>query len=158
MTTVDENQTSASAGLRATEECGSAEADFDSGEFDFSLLSADEVALGKRWAVYAAEHPNSKRVAALRKLKELERREVELPFVGKVVTPVTHDVVYVAGLVGLLALGAVELPIALIVLGGHVLVKQHQNRSLSALGQVMEDVLGPPIVIGSPFSRKSPTI
>jgi hypothetical protein len=34
------------------------------------------------------------------------------------------------------------LPIAIVVLGGHALVKQHHSRSLSAIGEVMEDVWG----------------
>jgi hypothetical protein len=42
----------------------------------------------------------------------------------------------------LLAFGIVEFPIAFVLLGGHVLVKQHQSRSLSAVGEVMEDVFG----------------
>jgi len=157
MTTVDEDQASVSAEPEVSDEFGFGEADFDSGELDFSLLSADEAALGKRWAAYAAAHPNSKRVAALRKLRELEQRAIDLPIVGKFHTPDTHDVAYIAGMVGLLAFGAVELPIALIVLGGHVLVKQHQSRAMSAIGQCMEDVLAPPIVIGGAIAATRPT-
>ena len=91
-------------------------------------------------------HRHSRRVALLRKLRKLERRAVDLPIVGKLHAPDTHDVVYVAGMTALLAFGAVELPIALIVLGGHVLVKQHQSRSLSAIGEVMEDIFGHHVV------------
>jgi hypothetical protein len=69
-------------------------------------------------------------------LRELEERAIDLPLIGKFHTPDKHDVVYVAGLAALLVVGAVELPIALIVLGGHVLVKQHSSRSLSAVGEV----------------------
>ena len=88
------------------------------------------------------EHSNSKVASALHKLRKLERRAIDLPIVGKFHAPDKHDVVYVAGMAALLAFGAVELPIAFIVLGGHVLVKQHQSRSLSAIGEVMEDVWG----------------
>jgi len=64
-----------------------------------------------------------------------------LPVVGKLHAPDTHDVIYVSGLAALLVVGVVELPIALVVLGGHVLVKQHHHRSLSAIGEVFEDFL-----------------
>ncbi|SOJ56358.1 hypothetical protein MSIMFB_03835 [Mycobacterium simulans] len=157
MTTMNEDQANVSAEPEATDEIGPGEADFDSGEFDFGLLTADEVALGKRWAAYAAAHPNSKRIAALRKLREFEQRAIDLPVVGKFFTPDTHDAAYVAGMVGLLAFGAVELPIALIVLGGHVLVKQHQSRAMSAIGEAMEDCLAPPIVVGGAIAATRPT-
>ncbi|HEY0225314.1 MAG TPA: hypothetical protein VGC05_02750 [Mycobacterium sp.] len=113
------------------------EADLDEDELD-SETAADEVPSAYRFVA----HRHSTRVALLRRLRKLEKRAVELPLVGKLHAPDTHDVVYVVGMVGLLAFGAVELPIALIVLGGHVLVKQHQSRSLSAIGEVMEDVFG----------------
>ncbi|GLE53511.1 hypothetical protein [Mycobacterium montefiorense] len=95
-----------------------------------------------RWAAYAAAHPGSKRARTLRTLRELETRAIDLPVIGKFHRPDKHDVVYVVGLTALLAFGAVELPIAVIVLGGHVLVKQHSSRSLAAVGEVMEDVFG----------------
>jgi hypothetical protein len=71
----------------------------------------------------------------------LEQRAIDLPVVGKLHAPDTHDIVYVSGLAALLVVGVVELPIALVVLGGHVLVKQHHHRSLSAIGEVFEDCL-----------------
>jgi hypothetical protein len=74
-------------------------------------------------------------------LRKLEQRAIHLPVVGKLHAPDTHDVVYVSGLAALLVVGVVELPIALFVLGGHVLVKQHHHRSLSAIGEVFEDFL-----------------
>ena len=49
-----------------------------------------------------------------------------------------------AGIAALLAFGAVELPVALLVLGGHLLVKQHHSRYLSVVGEIMEDVWGAP--------------
>jgi len=51
----------------------------------------------------------------------------------------------VAGIAALLAFGAVELPVALLVLGGHLLVKQHHSRYLSVVGEIMEDVWGPKV-------------
>jgi hypothetical protein len=98
--------------------------------------------LGDRLADYVEHHPNSKRAAALRRLRALERRAVDLPIVGKIHAPDKHDAVYLVGLGSLLAVGAVELPIVLILLGGHAMVRQHQSRSLSALGEVIEDVWG----------------
>lgn len=127
MTTVDEGQVNSPAGPETN----------GSGE------TQSEAATGSRWGSYAAAHPDSKRARALRSLRELERRAIDLPIVGKFHTPDKHDAVYVAGLAALLLVGAVELPIALVVLGGHVLVKQHSSRSLSAIGEVMEDVFGP---------------
>jgi hypothetical protein len=111
------------------------EADYEGHD---SETAADEVPSTYRWVA----HRHSRRVALLRRLRNLEKRAVELPIIGKLHAPDTHDVVYVVGLTALLAVGAVELPIALVVLGGHVLVKQHQSRSLSAIGEVMEDVFG----------------
>jgi len=98
--------------------------------------------LGDRWAEYAEHHPDSKRARALRNLRALERRAIDLPIVGKIHAPDKHDVVYLGGLGALLAVGAVELPILLVLLGGHAMVRQHQSRSLSALGEVIEDVWG----------------
>jgi hypothetical protein len=138
MTTLDEEKANASDA--ATDGLGSGE----------SEPGADELGSGptfaERWAAYAAAHPNSKRARTLRTLRELEERAIDLPLIGKFHTPDKHDVVYVAGLAALLVFGAVELPIALVVLGGHVLVKQHSSRSLSAVGEVMEDVFGHHVV------------
>ena len=75
-------------------------------------------------------------------MRRLEQRAIEVLIVGKLHAPDAHDVAYVAGLTALLAFGAVELPIALVVLGGHALVKQHHSRYLSAIGEVMEDIWG----------------
>ncbi len=135
MTALDGDQTRVSD--EAADEAGPVETDLDPDELD-SETAADEVPHAYRLVA----HRHSKRVAVLRKLRNLEKRAVELPLVGKLHAPDTHDVVYVVGMTALLAFGAVELPIALIVLGGHVLVKQHQSRSLSAIGEVMEDVFG----------------
>lgn len=138
MTALDEEQTRASdETVDEVDEVDYEETDFDADELD-SETAADEVPSAYRLVA----HRHSTRVALLRRLRKLEKRAVELPIVGKLHAPDTHDVVYVAGMAALLALGAVELPIALIVLGGHVLVKQHQSRSLSAIGEVMEDVFG----------------
>jgi hypothetical protein len=139
MTAVDENQAKVSE--QTDHEINTRQADLGSDGFD-SETAADEVPPTYAWV--ARRH--SKRVALLRKLRKLERRAVDLPVVGKLHAPDTHDVVYVAGMTALLAFGAVELPIALIVLGGHALVKQHQSRSLSAIGEVMEDVFGHHVV------------
>lgn len=127
----------ANPGDEVTDEHGSAQTDVDSGESD-SDTAAYEVPPSYAWAA----NRHSKRVALLTKLRKLERRAVDLPIVGKLHAPDNHDVVYVAGMVALLAFGVVEFPIALVLLGGHVLVKQHQSRSLSAVGEVMEDVFG----------------
>jgi hypothetical protein len=139
MTALDENQAKVSE--QKDDESESRAAEFGSEGFD-SETAADEVPPTYAWVA----HRHSRRVALLRKLRKLERRAVDLPVVGKLHAPDTHDVVYVAGMTALLAFGAVELPIALIVLGGHVLVKQHQSRSLSAIGEVMEDVFGHHVV------------
>lgn len=147
MTALDEEQAevsdeAADKGTAEETDLDSDEVDSDSDELDSDELdsetAADEVPSSYRWVA----NRHSKRVALLRQLRNLEKRAVELPIVGKLHAPDTHDVVYVAGMAALLAFGAVELPIALIVLGGHVLVKQHQSRSLSAIGEVMEDVFG----------------
>jgi hypothetical protein len=90
-------------------------------------------------AVAAPKHPKADSVR--HKLRKLEQRAIHLPVVGKLHAPDTHDVVYVSGLAAMLMVGVVELPIALFVLGGHVLVKQHHHRSLSAIGEVFEDFL-----------------
>jgi hypothetical protein len=74
------------------------------------------------------------------RLRAMEKRAIDLPVIGKLHAPDTHDVVYLAGMTALIAFGAVELPIALAVLGGHLLVKQHHSRSLSAIGECVEDV------------------
>jgi hypothetical protein len=74
------------------------------------------------------------------RLRAMEKRAIDVPVIGKLHAPDTHDVVYLAGMTALIAFGAVELPIALAVLGGHLLVKQHHSRSLSAIGECVEDV------------------
>src|ERR1700722_12304641 len=142
MTALDEAQTRASDETTdEVDEVDSAETDLDPDELD-SETAADEVPSAYRLVA----HRHSTRVALLRRLRKLEKRAVELPIVGKLHAPDTHDVVYVVGMTALLAFGAVELPIALIVLGGHVLVKHLQSRSLSAIGEVMEDVFGHHVV------------
>jgi hypothetical protein len=88
------------------------------------------------------KHSHHKAAWTLHELRRLEQRAIELPIVGKLHAPDAHDVAYVAGLTALLAFGAVELPIALLVLGGHALVKQHHSRYLSGIGEVMEDIWG----------------
>ena len=128
MTTLDDN--------RATDAPRAEESDLNSGEPQTGPT------LGDRWAEYAENHPNSKRAKALRNFRALERRAIDLPIVGKIHAPDKHDVVYVTGLGALLAVGAVELPIILILLGGHAMVRQHQSRSLSAIGEVIETVWG----------------
>jgi hypothetical protein len=138
MTTLDEEKVNASD--EVTDGLGSGQTEPGSDELGSGPTFAE------RWAAYAAAHPNSKRARTLRTLRELEERAIDLPLIGKFHTPDKHDVVYVVGLTALLALGAVELPIALVVLGGHVLVKQHSSRSLSAVGEVMEDVFGHHVV------------
>ena len=99
-------------------------------------ISSGEMDLG------SSAHSHSRAVWALHEMRRLEKRAIELPIVGKLHAPDAHDVAYVAGLTALLAFGAVELPIALVVLGGHALVKQHHSRYLSAIGEVMEDIWG----------------
>jgi hypothetical protein len=79
-------------------------------------------------------------VSLRERLRAMEKRAIDLPVIGKLHAPDTHDVVYLAGMTALIAFGAVELPIALAVLGGHLLVKQHHSRSLSAIGECVEDV------------------
>jgi hypothetical protein len=136
MTTLDKDQASISAEPETVDEIGRVEPDLGSGELD-SESAADNGA-----AAQASEHRRHRASSALHELRKLERRAIHLPIVGKLHAPDTHDVVYVAGMAALLAFGAVELPIALAVLGGHVLVKQHHSRYLSAVGEVMEDVWG----------------
>jgi hypothetical protein len=84
-------------------------------------------------------HAHSRAGIIIEELRRLERRAVHLPLVGKLHAPSKHDVIYAAGMTALIAFGIVELPIALAVLGGHALVRQHHSRSLSAIGEVMED-------------------
>lgn len=72
----------------------------------------------------------------------MESRAIELPVIGKFHRPDKHDAVYVTGMAALLASGAVQFSIAIVVLGGHILVKQHSSRSLAVVGEVMEDVFG----------------
>ena len=112
MTALDEAQTRASDETTdEVDEVDSAETDLDPDELD-SETAADEVPSAYRLVA----HRHSTRVALLRRLRKLEKRAVELPIVGKLHAPDTHDVVYVVGMTALLAFGAVELPIALIVL------------------------------------------
>jgi hypothetical protein len=101
----------------------------------------DEIGRGKT-DLGSRAHSPSRAAWALHEMRRLEQRAIELPVVGKLHAPDAHDVAYVAGLTALLAFGAVELPIALVVLGGHALVKQHHSRYLSAIGEVMEDIWG----------------
>lgn len=101
----------------------------------------DEIARGKP-DLGSGEHQRHRAAWAMHELRRLEQRAIELPIVGKLHPPDAHDVAYVAGLTALLAFGAVELPIALLVLGGHALVKQHHSRYLSDIGEVMEDIWG----------------
>jgi hypothetical protein len=101
----------------------------------------DQIGRGKTDLGSRAYSP-SRAAWALHEMRRLEKRAIELPIVGKLHAPDAHDVAYVAGLTALLAFGAVELPIALVVLGGHALVKQHHSRYLSTIGEVMEDVWG----------------
>ena len=101
----------------------------------------DEIGRGET-ELGSGKHLPSRAAWALHELRRLEQRAIHLPIVGKLHPPDAHDVAYVTGLTALLAFGAVELPIALVVLGGHALVKQHHSRYLSAIGEVMEDVWG----------------
>jgi hypothetical protein len=101
----------------------------------------DEISRGET-DLGSSEHPQHRTAWAVHEMRRLEQRAIHLPIVGKLHAPDAHDVAYVAGLTALLAFGAVELPIALVVLGGHALVKQHHSRYLSAIGEVVEDVCG----------------
>jgi len=110
---------------------------------DQADISADsESTADDQSASHAAQQRQSRAASALHELRRLEQRAIHLPIVGKLHAPDAHDFAYVAGWAALLAFGAVELPIAIVVLGGHALVKQHHSRSLSAIGEVMEDVWG----------------
>lgn len=142
MTTPHEDQVDGSAGPQVTDDLGPGESVFGSEQNRWTATA------GERWVAYAAAHPNSKRARTLRALRELEERAIDLPIIGKFHTPDKHDAVYIAALVALLAFGAVELPIALAVLGGHVFVKQHSSRSITAIGEVLEDVWGSPTTTG----------
>jgi hypothetical protein len=106
------------------------------------ISAASESVADNGSASHASEQRHSRAAAAVHELRRLEERAIHLPIVGKFHAPDAHDVAYAAGWAALLVFGAVELPIALVVLGGHVLVKQHHSRSLSAIGEVMEDVWG----------------
>jgi hypothetical protein len=136
MTALNEDQANISAESETIDEIGRGETDLGSGKLD------SESAADNGSAAHASEHRHSNVASTLHKLRELERRAIELPIVGKFHAPDTHDVAYVTGMTALLAFGVVELPIALILLGGHVLVKQHQSRYLSDIGEVLEDVWG----------------
>lgn len=142
MTTPHDDEVDGSAESQVSHDLGTGEAVFGSAQ------NRSKATAGERWAAYAAAHPNSKRAKTLRALRELEERAIDLPIIGKFHTPDKHDAVYIAALAALLALGAVELPIALAVLGGHVFVKQHSSRSISAIGEVLEDVWGSPGTTG----------
>ena len=110
---------------------------------DQADISADsESTADDQSASHAAQQRQSRAASALHELRRLEQRAIHLPIVGKLHAPDAHDFAYVAGWAALLAFGAVELQIAIVVLGGHALVKQHHSRSLSAIGEVMEDVWG----------------
>jgi hypothetical protein len=113
---------------------------------DQANISAEPEAIseiGRRKTDLGADKRLHSRAAwTMHELRRLEQRAIHLPIVGKLHPPDAHDVAYVAGLTALLAFGAVELPIALVVLGGHALVKQHHSRYLLAIGEVMEDVWG----------------
>ncbi|MEI7717795.1 MAG: hypothetical protein WCI78_17205 [Mycobacterium sp.] len=106
------------------------------------LDSDDYPSIRRRWAEYAENHPNSKRARVLRNLRALESRAIRLPVVGKIHAPEKHDVVYVVGMGSLAVAGVLELPVLLVLLGGHALVRQHQSRSLSMVGEIIEDVWG----------------
>ena len=136
MTMANEGQKNVSVGPQTTDELGSGATDFGSSE------SRSESAASARPASNASASSRHKGAAVLEKIRKLERRAIQLPVVGKLHAPDNHDVVYVAAIAALLTVGAVELPIALAVLGGHLLVKQHHSRSLSTIGEVMEDVWG----------------
>jgi hypothetical protein len=136
MTALDKDEANLSAEPEAIDEIGCGKEDLDSGELGSDSAAEDGS------AARASEHRRHRASWTLYELRKLEQRAIELPIVGKLHPPDTHDVAYVAGLAGLLAFGAVELPIALVVLGAHVLIKQHHSRYLSAVGEVMEDVYG----------------
>jgi hypothetical protein len=137
MTMLDEDQANVSAEPdTAADGLGSGETEFGSDELQ-SESAADDGPVAP-----ASERPHPKVIAALHKLRNLEERAIHLPVIGKFHTPDKHDAVYVVGLTALLVVGAVELPIALVLLGAHVLVMQHNSRSFSAIGEVIEDVWG----------------
>ncbi|MGO8967451.1 hypothetical protein [Mycobacterium sp.] len=135
MTALDKDQESILAEPETIDEIASGETDLGSGVHPQS--AADNGS-----ASHLSVHAQSRAASALHELRRLEQRAIHLPIVGKLHPPDAHDVAYVTGLTALLAFGAVELPIALVVLGGHALVKQHHSRYLSAIGEVMEDVWG----------------
>lgn len=115
--------------------------DKDQADISFEPETIDEIGRGKT-DVGSRAHSSSRAAWALHEMRRLEQRAIKLPIVGKLHAPDAHDFAYVAGLTALLAFGAVELPIALVVLGGHALVKQHHSRYLSGIGEVMEDIWG----------------
>jgi len=126
MTTIDEGQTNTSA------ETDAADAESKSWDPEPGEVPADDAPSDEP----AEESPHH---TLREKLLDLERRAVELPIVGRFHTPDKHDFVYYTGIAALITFGIVEWPIALAVVGGHLLVKQHHSRTLSAIGEVMED-------------------
>jgi hypothetical protein len=133
MTTLNDKQATIHAEPQSSDSHGAEESDLDPG---------GHPSVGHLWEEYAENHPYSKRARVLRNLRALESRAVHLPLVGKIHAPDRHDVVYVAGLSTLAVVGAVELPVLIVLMCGHVLVRQHQSRSLSMVGELIEDVWG----------------
>jgi hypothetical protein len=134
-----DNESDAVEGARAEgEEPGAEPADGDGGEDE----SADgELTEEQLSAIDDPTHPHHRRAVLIDELRALERRAVHVRFIGKIHAPSRHDVVYAAGMAALVAFSIVEWPLALAVVGGHALVRQHHSRSLSAIGEVMEDFM-----------------
>jgi len=133
MTTLNDQQKTNHAGPQSNGSYFSEESDLD---------LEDYPSIRRRWAEYAENHPTSKRARILRNLRTLESRAINIPVVGKIHAPNRHDVVYVVGMSSLAVAGVLELPVLMVLLGGHVLVRQHQSRSLSMVGELIEEVWG----------------
>jgi hypothetical protein len=63
---------------------------------------------------------------------------IPVPGVGPVALGSSEQLAYVSGIGVLTALSIIELPLAAVLVAGHLLVNQHHNKTLTALGEALQ--------------------
>jgi hypothetical protein len=63
---------------------------------------------------------------------------IPVPGIGSVALGSSEQLAYIGGIGALTALSIIELPLAAVLVAGHLLVNQHHNKTLTAFGEALQ--------------------
>jgi hypothetical protein len=78
--------------------------------------------------------------SAVERVRDAETFAVNLPAVGRVRMPRPERLAYYGALAALAAFEVIDWPVALVIVAGHALASQHQNKVAQELGEALEEV------------------